>query len=122
MTTTTVTTPTRTTMPAPPLALSKTGSSASSSGSVRRGMNGQLSLTASLGDKVSIISGTVGLNFVICDCPTDRNLDAYIGEFAKNNVKHIVRLCESPYSSERLQYVGIQVPQEKDQKKKILKD
>lgn len=33
----------------------------------------------------------------------------YISEFARHNVKHVVRLCESPYSAERLQYVGIQV-------------
>jgi len=99
---------TTTTLPPPPVALIKTGSAASSS-STSNGRRSASTALSSLGDKVTFISGAVGLNFVICDCPTDRNLDAYISEFAKHKVKHVVRLCESPYTAERLEYVGMHV-------------
>jgi len=107
----TAATTTTTTAPEPPLALTKSSSAASSSSIVngRRSTSSAVLSSGPLGDKVTLISGGVGLNFVICDCPTDRNLDSYISEFAKHKVRHVVRLCESPYTAERLEYVGIKV-------------
>lgn len=47
--------------------------------------------------------------FFLCDAPTDANLDMYLKEFEKHNVKHIVRACAPSYSTEKLTAAGITV-------------
>ncbi|KAI9205933.1 protein tyrosine phosphatase type IVA protein 1 [Polychytrium aggregatum] len=49
------------------------------------------------------------LSFIIMDCPTSRNCDAYITELQARNVKAVVRLCESTYSDEAVAAHGIAV-------------
>jgi protein tyrosine phosphatase type 4A len=41
--------------------------------------------------------------------PTDANVEAYIQEFKKYNVKHLVRACESSYSTARVEAAGVRV-------------
>jgi len=47
--------------------------------------------------------------FLIFDAPTDQNLDLYIKEMKKHNVKHLVRACDPSYDIEPLTSAGIQV-------------
>jgi len=47
--------------------------------------------------------------FVICDAPTDANLEIYIKEFKRYNLKHLVRACDPSYSPDKLQAEGIEV-------------
>uniref|UniRef100_A0A7S4IMA3 protein-tyrosine-phosphatase n=1 Tax=Vannella robusta TaxID=1487602 RepID=A0A7S4IMA3_9EUKA len=50
-----------------------------------------------------------GKKFLIFDAPNDDNLSAYIREFKKHNVLHVVRVCDPTYSTEPLKENGIQV-------------
>jgi len=47
--------------------------------------------------------------FLICDAPTDANLELYIKEFKSYDVKHLVRACDPSYSVEKLFKEGITV-------------
>lgn len=47
------------------------------------------------------------LRFLITDKPTDALLNQYIEELKRENVTDVVRVCESTYSSERLEQAGI---------------
>jgi len=47
--------------------------------------------------------------FLIFDAPTDLNLDLYLKEMKKYNVKHVVRACDPSYSTEKLKANGIEV-------------
>lgn len=55
------------------------------------------------------MGGKRGVRFLIVDCPTDANLDAYLREFAAANVKQLVRACECAYSRERVAAAGVEV-------------
>eukprot|EP00471_Norrisiella_sphaerica_P008331 CAMPEP_0184495708 /NCGR_PEP_ID=MMETSP0113_2-20130426/32131_1 /TAXON_ID=91329 /ORGANISM="Norrisiella sphaerica, Strain BC52" /LENGTH=166 /DNA_ID=CAMNT_0026882021 /DNA_START=264 /DNA_END=764 /DNA_ORIENTATION=+ len=47
--------------------------------------------------------------YLIMDAPTDANLDQYMTELKKENVKTLVRTCEPTYSVEKLKQAGIAV-------------
>lgn len=47
--------------------------------------------------------------FLIFDAPNDDNLSAYIREFKKHNVVHVVRVCDPTYSTQPLTEIGIKV-------------
>ena len=49
--------------------------------------------------------------FLIIDCPTDANLDAYIREMQAHKVVELVRACEArqSYSRERVEASGVHV-------------
>lgn len=47
--------------------------------------------------------------FLIFDAPTDGNLDAYIVEFQRHNVRTIARACEPTYSVAPLTRAGIRI-------------
>jgi len=47
--------------------------------------------------------------FLIFDAPTDQNLDLYIKEMKKYNVKHLVRACDPSYETDKLTSGGIEV-------------
>jgi len=47
--------------------------------------------------------------FLIFDAPTDQNLDLYIKEMTKHNVKHLVRACDPSYEIDKLTSAGIEV-------------
>jgi len=47
------------------------------------------------------------LKFLITDKPTDATLGQYIEELKRRHVSDVVRVCESTYSSARLQAAGI---------------
>jgi len=49
------------------------------------------------------------LSFFIFDAPTSERLPAYIPEFHKHNIKHIVRACEPTYDAELLKREDITV-------------
>lgn len=49
------------------------------------------------------------LKFLIIDAPNDRNLQQYIREFQKYNVKDLVRACEGTYSTEAVVSAGVRV-------------
>ena len=49
------------------------------------------------------------LRFLIIDCPTDVNLDAYLKEFKAHNVVELVRACECGYSSAPIRSAGVAV-------------
>jgi len=50
-----------------------------------------------------------GLKFVIFDAPNDSNVNTYIKELVKENVGHVVRVCDSTYDKSKLESMGIQV-------------
>lgn len=50
-----------------------------------------------------------GKKFLIFDAPNDDNLSAYIREFKKHNVVHVVRVCDPTYSIDKLKENGIKV-------------
>jgi len=47
------------------------------------------------------------MKFLITDKPTDATLSQYIEELKRRHVSDVVRVCESTYSSARLQSAGI---------------
>mmetsp|Transcript_48971 Transcript_48971/g.99963 ORF Transcript_48971/g.99963 Transcript_48971/m.99963 type:complete len:169 (+) Transcript_48971:490-996(+) len=47
--------------------------------------------------------------FVIFDAPNDANLHIYLQELVKENVVHVVRVCDSTYETHTLEAVGITV-------------
>jgi protein tyrosine phosphatase type 4A len=47
--------------------------------------------------------------FLIFDAPTDQNLDLYIKEMSKFNVKHLVRACDPSYDTDKLTSAGIDI-------------
>lgn len=49
------------------------------------------------------------MRFLITDRPNDANIDRYIGELKKHNAQDVVRVCESSYSTAKLQQEGIRV-------------
>eukprot|EP01119_Soliformovum_irregulare_P006705 TRINITY_DN1905_c0_g1_i1.p1 TRINITY_DN1905_c0_g1~~TRINITY_DN1905_c0_g1_i1.p1 ORF type:complete len:161 (+),score=23.96 TRINITY_DN1905_c0_g1_i1:95-577(+) len=49
------------------------------------------------------------MRFLIFDAPTDANLDMYLKTWKKHSVTHIVRACESSYSTEQLEANDIAV-------------
>jgi len=46
---------------------------------------------------------------LIFDAPTDANLDVYIKEFKKYNIKNIARACDPSYGTDKLAKEGITV-------------
>ncbi|XP_022190641.1 protein tyrosine phosphatase type IVA 1 [Nilaparvata lugens] len=49
------------------------------------------------------------MKFLITDRPTDQNIQSYILELKKHNVKDVVRVCEPTYKIEELRTEGISV-------------
>ena len=47
--------------------------------------------------------------FLIFDAPNDENLAAYLREFKKHHVVHVVRVCDPTYSTDLLADNGIKV-------------
>ncbi|XP_072399310.1 PRL-1 phosphatase-like isoform X2 [Diabrotica undecimpunctata] len=50
-----------------------------------------------------------GFKFLITKNPSNNNLEAFIKELKKNNVKIVIRVCEPTYDTEALKGAGIQV-------------
>ncbi|XP_056630947.1 PRL-1 phosphatase-like [Diorhabda sublineata] len=50
-----------------------------------------------------------GFKFLITKNPSNNNLETFIKELKKNNVKIVVRVCEPTYDTEALKGAGIQV-------------
>jgi protein tyrosine phosphatase type 4A len=63
---------------------------------------------ASVSNKPSLVERG-NLRFLIIDCPTDSNLEAYIKEMKSNNVCDLVRATPSNYSKERVMGEGVRV-------------
>jgi protein tyrosine phosphatase type 4A len=63
---------------------------------------------ASVANKPSLVERGA-LRFLIIDCPTDANLEAYVKEMKNNNVCDLARACESHYSRERVAGDGVRV-------------
>ncbi|KAI8814758.1 protein-tyrosine phosphatase-like protein [Cladochytrium replicatum] len=49
------------------------------------------------------------IRFLIHDCPTEANLHFYLSQYAKYNVRDVVRVCDATYSTTPLVDLGIQV-------------
>ncbi len=49
------------------------------------------------------------VRFLIMDKPKDSNLHLYLKECKKNNVTHIVRICEPCYEKTEVEKAGIQL-------------
>lgn len=49
------------------------------------------------------------MKFLITDRPTDQNIQHYISELKKHNVRDVVRVCEPTYKVEELKSEGIDV-------------
>jgi protein tyrosine phosphatase type 4A len=49
------------------------------------------------------------MRFLIIDCPTDANLEAYLREMRANGVVDLVRACESGYSRDAVERAGVRV-------------
>jgi len=47
--------------------------------------------------------------FLIFDAPTDANLELYLREFKRHNVKNLVRACDPSYGTDKLLQEGIRV-------------
>jgi len=51
----------------------------------------------------------IKLRFFITKAPNDSNVDQYVEELKKNNIKHVVRVCQPTYSKDILDAAGITV-------------
>jgi len=51
----------------------------------------------------------IKLRFFITKAPNDTNIDQYITELKRNNVKHIARVCQPTYNKDLLKQEGITV-------------
>jgi len=49
------------------------------------------------------------LRFLIFDAPTDANVNQYLNEFKKQNVKHVVRVCAPTYNAAVFEKENIKV-------------
>lgn len=65
-------------------------------------------MTSSLPNPPSLVEYK-NTRFLIFDAPTDANLDVYIKEFKKYNIKNIARACDPSYSTVLLGKEGITV-------------
>ncbi|KAH3759602.1 phosphatases II [Pelomyxa schiedti] len=52
---------------------------------------------------------TGSMSFLVSDAPTDDLLPSYAAEFKAHNVIHVVRVCESTYSTKRMEDLGFSV-------------
>jgi protein tyrosine phosphatase type 4A len=62
---------------------------------------------ANMPSLVEHTSNGTTLRFLIHDAPTDANINTYVNEFKRYNVKHVVRLCEATYAAAPLEAAGI---------------
>eukprot|EP01103_Thecamoeba_quadrilineata_P002658 TRINITY_DN12573_c0_g1_i1.p1 TRINITY_DN12573_c0_g1~~TRINITY_DN12573_c0_g1_i1.p1 ORF type:complete len:170 (+),score=27.92 TRINITY_DN12573_c0_g1_i1:19-528(+) len=51
----------------------------------------------------------INIRFYITKAPNESNLDLYIAELVRHNVKHVVRVCQPTYSKEPLEREHITV-------------
>ncbi len=49
------------------------------------------------------------LRFLMIDCPTNANLDAYIKDMKAHNVTDLAHACEAPYDGSRVASAGIRM-------------
>eukprot|EP00127_Corallochytrium_limacisporum_P007268 Clim_evm9s246 gene=Clim_evmTU9s246 len=49
------------------------------------------------------------MQFLIMDAPSDSNIQSYIRELQKNNVKDVIRVCDPTYSADTMERQGIKV-------------